>query len=628
MTYYGIEGRFDYALPPGRPAQGSPSALPPTAYIPPAISPAEKKPGMLSPSPFTNPDLSPGYQPSAAPVAPIAPIAPASPAAAAVQLRPSTAESVVDQLLDYQNQVGQGASLPPQMKEALVSFMMGGVKGPTGPSEDGGPDLWPLLLTKSDADLIGAAAAHAEHLRNPSKDTGVITSLLNAGIGAFGGPITAGFMGAAANPDNPLKGAALGAGTSYVAGQLVPDGAGMLTKVGVGAGLGAGMAAITHGNVKAGAVGGAIGGAIPGLSAAIAPSLNEFLASIGIDASKVSPEDLKRVVADASGSVPLYSTPANTNYDAAGNPVMSTPAMTTMGGEGMLPLPVQTGSLPTSNTLHNLDQQDKEALMKQDQGLSPKDIERVAKLAQSLMKMNGGNGVPQGAPQRGKDETPEQYGQQLAQYANIDAAQMAALGLTPGSPEYMQYIMNQMDSIIAQLTDGMDMTAADLTEQLHSKTAAELEQLQRAIYVRGQMGSLVGSGQYTDPFSGKAEDVIAPDGQTFNPATGAYQRGLARSAGELAQLRGPTAENYVKGMLGRNVDLYGMQGNKDARMLEAMLNPENADKKRRGAGGLLGNSYEEMINNLTQPELAQLVQAFGGDTERAKAALSQLLGMA
>jgi hypothetical protein len=185
-----------------------------------------------------------------------------------------------------------------------------------------------------------------------------------------------------------------------------------------------------------------------------------------------------------------------------------------------------------------------------------------------------------------------------------------------------------MDSVIAQLTDGMDMNAADLTEQLHAKTAAELEQLQRAIYVRGQMGSLVGSGQYTDPFSGKAEDVIAPEGQTFNPAVGAYQRGLARSTNELAGLRGPTAANYVKGMLGRNVDLYGMQGNKDARMLEAMLNPENADKKRRGAGGLLGNSYEEMINNLTQPELAQLVQAFGGDTERAKAALSQLLGMA
>lgn len=635
MTQYADGGRFEPFYRPGpAPVGGAP-----IAYLPPGLSPAEKKPGMLSPAPMVNPDLSPGYQASApAPAATAAPVSPAPAPQLPAGFNPITNQSGYETLYREQFLPGRpaqgrgGVATPAQYATANQNGLMANgfvnatdfVKGKIG-----GADIVPVYYNPTTGKWASSQGRGLYVVADQPRVVGIDNS----------SDWTDNFRelaGAAMTGWTPALTAAGLTGVDFLgAGGMLSDAAkatGIPASVlGPAATFGTNLA--LTGDPKAALKGTAIGAGIGAVASNVAPALNELLASMGLDASKIPPEDLKILTADASGGVPLYSIPAATEFDAAGNPVSSTPAMTY--GSGML-----TGGVPTSTIdlapinaagaligspdLKNLDQQDKEALMKQDQGISPKDIERIAKLTQSLAKL-GKTGAPQGAPQRAEGQSNEQYATQLAQYANLNPAEMAAMGLQPGSPEYMQYVMDQMDSIISQLTDGMDMNAADITEQLHAKTGAELEQLQRALYVRGQMSTLVGPGQYTDPFTGIGEDVMSPNGEQFNPATAAYQRGLARTAGEIGQ-GGASGTAALKGMLGRNVDLYSLQARQDARRLEAMLNPQGQETKRRGRG-LLGKSYEEMLNTATQPELEQLVHAFGGDTERAKAALSSLLGM-
>jgi hypothetical protein len=245
----------------------------------------------------------------------------------------------------------------------------------------------------------------------------------------------------------------------------------------------------------------------------------------------------------------------------------------------------------------SLDQQDKEALTKQ-QAVTGEQVQKLANLAQTLAKMNGGHG-PEGAPQRQEGQSDEQYAQQLVQYANIDPQTLADRGLQPGSPEYYQYVMSQMDSIIGQLTNGIDLNDPNLADQLHAKTAQEMQQLQRALFVRGQLNSLVGSGRYTDPFTGQAEDVIAPGNGMFQPDTAAYQRGLARSADTLAGLQGTGgAQDFLNSLLNRRTDLYGMQQSADTRYQQALQAED--DLRRRG-----------MLGQLNDAEMQQLLASGG-----------------
>lgn len=213
--------------------------------------------------------------------------------------------------------------------------------------------------------------------------------------------------------------------------------------------------------------------------------------------------------------------------------------------------------------------------------------EQFAKYARVLAQMNDDEGEPQDAPRRQEGQDDAQYSQTLAQYANLDAQAMADAGLTPGTPEYYEYIMKQMDSIISQITDGLDPDDATLSDRLRAKTREELDSLERALYVRGQIGQLMGSGRYTDPFTGIGEDVIAPEGRTFQPGVAAYHRGLARSADEIAAMRPQEARRFLGGMLDRNPDLYGMEASANDRALEEMLASQGYDygydwKRRRG----------------------------------------------
>lgn len=214
------------------------------------------------------------------------------------------------------------------------------------------------------------------------------------------------------------------------------------------------------------------------------------------------------------------------------------------------------------------------------------DLQRYMQISQTVDGLLGG--APD-APQRAEGQSDEQYADSLVTYLGVDAATMAEQGLTPGTPEYYEYIMAQSDAIIQQILgegydDGTladeDVDADELSAALRDKTDAELQQLQRALFVRGQMDVLMGSGQYEDPFTGEGEDVIAPEGMLVNPSTAAYHRGLARSTDQLAGLRGGEAVDFLNDRIGRDVDLFGMQGAADARFEQAKL--EDDERRRRG----------------------------------------------
>lgn len=193
-----------------------------------------------------------------------------------------------------------------------------------------------------------------------------------------------------------------------------------------------------------------------------------------------------------------------------------------------------------------------------------------------------GSEVPQGAPQQG-DQSNEQYAQQLIDYIGLDGQALADMGLVPGTDDYYQYIMREVDSMMESLLGGLDMNAADFSQQIRSKTAEEQAQLQRALYVRGQLDQLMGSGRYTDPFTGQEQDVIAPEGMLFNPSRGAYHRGLAGQFSDMAGMGAPEALQSVQEFLGRDADLFGMQERADERFEQAKL--EDDLRRRRGMLG-------------------------------------------
>jgi hypothetical protein len=211
--------------------------------------------------------------------------------------------------------------------------------------------------------------------------------------------------------------------------------------------------------------------------------------------------------------------------------------------------------------------------------VSPETVQRLARIAKTLYDVLGKpeGEAPEGAPTQEDAEDDAHYGEELAQYLELDPASMAEQGLEPGSQEYYDYIMSRADQVIANVLGDMDVDAEDFSAQLRAKTDAELQQLQRALYVRGQMGQLMGSGTYTDPATGGSEEVIGSG--MFNPGTAAFQRGLARSVGELASAGDPRA--YLDRWLGRDVDFYGMQGQADQRYQDALRNETNEDELRK-----------------------------------------------
>jgi hypothetical protein len=209
-------------------------------------------------------------------------------------------------------------------------------------------------------------------------------------------------------------------------------------------------------------------------------------------------------------------------------------------------------------------------------------LAKYAKVVKSLLDIFGQEegSNPEGAPTQEDAEDEAHFTEELAQYLSLDPAAMAEAGLEPGSPEYMAYIMEQADAVIAQALEGMDVDAEDFAAQLRGKTEAELLELQRALYVRGQMEQLMGSGTYTDPSTGRSQEVIGQG--MFNPNVGAYQQGVAEDVDTLAGLKGQDAMDFLNERIGRRQDMFGMQGKANARLERAKMEEQDELRKRRG----------------------------------------------
>lgn len=273
-----------------------------------------------------------------------------------------------------------------------------------------------------------------------------------------------------------------------------------------------------------------------------------------------------------------------------------------------------------------------------DLGKTAKVASSAFSLARQVQSLLGGEDSPSAAaerrvrPVREEGQTDQQYAQEVAdfavQYLDLDTKAMAKAGLKPGSPEYTAYILQQADSVIQQIFSkgGLEEgeTVADLQTQLKDLTRKELLQLDRAMFVRGELGKLMGSGEYLDPFTGQREQVEGEG--MFSGGRAAYQRGLARSTDELAGLRGSEARRYLGGMLGRKSDLYGLQATQDADLLRARLladeNLSEEERRRRMAAAEKGD-WAEVFGGAQNINADTLFR--GVDAEGAQAALLQAI---
>lgn len=370
-----------------------------------------------------------------------------------------------------------------------------------------------------------------------------------------------------------------------------------------GATLGAGNAALQGGDLSAVLRGGAQGGLqaygggqLAGGTPTGAGGPDVMVADTNVGGGDFFPTS-------DTGMLPMSSMPGSVQFDANGVPISSKPAMTSLTPEGGV-VPISTVptvtldptlALPpldpqmSDEDLAKLDLQNQQALeagdtpppAPADATSGPRWDKIAARIGATLVGMTGDDpqSDPQ-APHRVEGQSDTEYAQQLVDYLGLDAQSMADQGLVPGSQEYYDYIMQQADTVIQQITEGMDVDADDISAQLRTKSDQELQQLQRALYVRGQLDLLVGSGQYVDPFTGQSQDISSPDGEQFNPSVAAFQRGRAADVQGLAGMLPQDAMGRLQELLGRNTDLFGMEKAARDRYEQAKL--EDDLRRRRG----------------------------------------------
>jgi hypothetical protein len=194
-------------------------------------------------------------------------------------------------------------------------------------------------------------------------------------------------------------------------------------------------------------------------------------------------------------------------------------------------------------------------------------------------------------PERGSDVSEADYQTDLAQSVieyldlGISVEDIAAQGFTPGTPEYLNYILRQADEVINRIFgQGADALLAGESVEgqraaLQNLTQQEFQQLLRALYVRGALGRMSSQTKAVDPFTGIEEEFGVPSGRESDVA--AWQRGLARILQEIAgQSDFGAARDQFRGLLGRDVDIYGLLAAGDARRAKEQAAAE-AERRRR-----------------------------------------------
>jgi hypothetical protein len=459
--------------------------------------------------------------------------------------------------------------------------------------------------------------------------------LAGGGAGAAGG-MTASELAMA---DIALGGVGGSTGAATLGGGATVAGGGMLDAALSGAARGAVQSAFTGRNPLVGAATGGISGGLGYYAAPVvksafdtfspdiqyADALGETKQTAGmfgdLSASESVPADFFAPAADDQSGAYLRSAIGPTASQVPGMPVAS--ALPGMLGSGYdrvtgVPYDVATGMATGSavpaqfdGTLESLlgvaapaDAQPTPE-RQQPKVKEPSLLDtagKALKIGNMLAQMN--EGAPADAPQRAEGQSDADYAQALATYIQVDAQALADLGLAPGTPEYYEYLMSQLDATVTAMTQEIDVNAADLQQQLRGKTDAELTALRRALFVRGQLEQLMGSGTYTDPFTGRAEEVIT-NGRQVQPGVAAYHRGLGRTIGDFADLAPRDRQQAFGDFLGRDTDIYGMQARADARaekVAQAQALFEDM-KRRRGMFNQSQAFPEFSLGTTGDPEL-------------------------
>jgi hypothetical protein len=183
-------------------------------------------------------------------------------------------------------------------------------------------------------------------------------------------------------------------------------------------------------------------------------------------------------------------------------------------------------------------------------------------------------------PERG-DLSDEEYNSLLSQsaidYLGLDPQSMAAQGLTPGTQEYLDYILEQADALIAAAFGG-DPTALlegesveALQAALRGKTDEEMQALIRALNVKGVLGASGYSASAIDPFTGLTQELGPLAGSVTDPSRSAAMRGYAGMFGDIARMTGPEARMAFRDFLRRDVDLFDLRKASEDRRLAGML---------------------------------------------------------
>jgi hypothetical protein len=217
------------------------------------------------------------------------------------------------------------------------------------------------------------------------------------------------------------------------------------------------------------------------------------------------------------------------------------------------------------------------------QTVTPEQIQKAIKVAQKLAAMLD---KPESAPQRGEEQSDEEYAGDLADYLEsasldygydlgLDPQTMADLGLEPGSQAQLDYILNQADILISRILGDVDVDDAEaLSAALGKLTESELQALQRAVHVRGEIAAMSGSWQI-DPATGERVQVISPDGDKISGVDrAAYQTALAE------QLRNVNSREELEALFARHSDMFGAQAKADARA-ELARRSERAEEEER-----------------------------------------------
>ena len=241
------------------------------------------------------------------------------------------------------------------------------------------------------------------------------------------------------------------------------------------------------------------------------------------------------------------------------------------------------------------------------------------------------------------EQSDEDYltyiGESAVEYLSLDPTAMREAGLKPGTPEYLNYILEQADSIIEQIF-GADPSALlggesveDLQAALKDLTEQEAQQLTRALYVRGALGQLSFQLSATDPFTGISEELGLLSGEQAEGSKAAHQRGIARSVEGVARLRGREARSALGGMLDRKADLFNLQSSADARKLQAQLIElmDEEERKRRGITSAEDvpledeSFFKDVLENADPRALERLLDQIGS-RDRQGAAVEHLFG--